>query len=175
MWVFYDDMDWNSQDKFLKGLQNSWTIRSWNSARKKWRQDGFERYLETQIYVDKNPINNPIKKKGNFIQSKLRPVTWETDSQKSLKTVRSQRHLKLEVMYIFETKDHTTKCYTDTVHKVHQGYRVHVSEYKAGSKSPCPLRSWEKNTILLRSYITNIRIKEKYCSLWALPSLRRSG
>ena len=65
--------------------------------------------------------------------------------------------IKGTVIYIFQTKDGTSKWHTDILHKVHQRYTIQVSMYKASSKSPGPSTELGKNTILLRSYIASIR------------------
>ena len=47
------------------------------------------------VCVNENSINNQVKKKrGNFIQAKLRIVTWETFSEalRTVLPVRSRRH-----------------------------------------------------------------------------------
>ena len=50
------------------------------------------------------------------------------------------------VLYIFDTKDHTSKWHTDILHKV-QGYTVQVSMYKEISRSPWPPKELEMSTI----------------------------
>ena len=54
--------------------------------------------------------------KGNFIWAKLRIITQKADSREALRTV-PLLEVEGTVIYIFETKDHTSKWHTDILHK----------------------------------------------------------
>ena len=86
--------------------------------------------------VDKNLVNyQDKKKKGNFTQAKQ---DYKLGSRFSRKLWELSHLLKVEgtVIYIFETKDHTSKWHTVILYKVHQGYIVQVNAQKVKGNTP---------------------------------------
>ena len=72
--------------------------------------------------IDKQLTMKLRRKKKRKVWAKLNTITWEEESQKTLRTILLD--IKGAVIYIFETKDLTPKWDTDIFHKVHQGYIV---------------------------------------------------
>lgn len=48
------------------------------------------------------------------------------------------------IMHISETKDHTSRCHPDLLHRGHQRYKAQVRRYQESSESLRSLESWER-------------------------------